>query len=588
MGAHYLSVQIKSDDRNAVLVLVEDMARAQNGRLLVAPALNGWIGLYPNDALSGEGFAAEVSKKLGASVIALMVHDSDVFIYNLYQQGQLIDEYSSSPDYFEKVSQAERERLKGKPEVFQRLLGSAETVTALRALLSSKEDEKFVFAENRLEKFAELLSIRNTLSSYDYLTNGEWSGIEGRTQFIHIPDLTAEKASARAAAATIRTEMKRLKNEGILCFESLPPGKSDLAPGEALFDPLTGGILFRWGLNAGYAGGPRLLGVKPPWDAEPEVVDIPGSSASPVAPVFSRTGKLFAYFEGKLRICDWAEKRLLQEISVESSPVQFSADEKRLLCSNRLGFEVLSIENGKVIRSSPAGAGRPNFMAWHPSGRFIVTKPRQDQIGLMDLECGKLIKVLYSGTVADWSKLASVFSGTLKQAGLSEAQLGEMEQGFIRGSDEPFSLKFSPDGRLLFCATTRGLRVLEWGKVLVAEKSTPAPIFAASAMPLESPLKPSEQRDYVNFAYDVEFDEARNRLLFCGIEGTIRFLNLSDGSTGILLKPPGSNYIWRLHLSLDREHICCVCNPSTEERNKKPNRIQVWNYRILRTAAGLD
>jgi hypothetical protein len=75
---------------------------------------------------------------------------------------------------------------------------------------------------------------------------------------------------------------------------------------------------------------------------------------------------------------------------------------------------------------------------------------------LIDLEGGKLIKVLYSGTIADRSTLASVFSGTLKQAGLSEEQLVEMKQGFIRGSDEPFSLKFSPDGRLLFCATTRG------------------------------------------------------------------------------------------------------------------------------------
>jgi len=209
-------------------------------------------------------------------------------------------------------------------------------------------------------------------------------------------------------------------------------------------------------------------------------------------------------------------------------------------------------------------------------------------MGLIDLEAGKLIKVLYSGTIADWSGLASAFSGTLKQAGLSEEQLREMKQGFIRGSDEPFSLKFSTDGRLLFCATTRGLRVLEWEKVLVADKSTPAPIFVASPMPLESPLKPSEQRDYINFVHDVEFDETRNRLLFCGIEGALRFFNLNDASTGILLKPPGDNYIWRLQLSPDREHICCVCIPSAEGRNKKPNRIQVWNYRNLRTAAGLD
>jgi hypothetical protein len=161
-------------------------------------------------------------------------------------------------------------------------------------------------------------------------------------------------------------------------------------------------------------------------------------------------------------VCDWAEKRLLQGISLGSSPVQFSTDEKRLLCCCKQGFEVLSLETGQVIQSASAGAGHPHFLAWHPSGRFVVTRHRQDQLGLIDLEDGKLFKVLYSGTIADWSKLASIFSGTLEQAGLSEEQLGEMKQGFIRGSDEPFSLKFSPDGRLLFCATTRGLRVLEW------------------------------------------------------------------------------------------------------------------------------
>jgi len=570
------------------MAVAEEIARAQNGKLLLGPVLNGWIGLYLDDSLPGEGLAGEISKSLTNDVLDLVVHDSDIFIYNFYQQGRLVDEYSSSPDYFEQVSAAEHVRLQGKPEAFLDLLGSDEKLSELRSLLSSKDDEEFLFAENRLEKFADLLGIKNTLSSYEYLTNGEWDGIDGKREFIHIPDQTAAKSSARAAAVALRAEMKRLQKDGTLCFESLPPGKSAYVPGEALFDPRRGGILFRWGIHAGYAAGPKLFYAQAPWTSEPETVDIPGSSTAPSALVFSQTGRLFAYFEDKLRLCNWAEKRLIEGTSLESAPVQFSADEKRLLCSTKLGFEVLSLENGRVIQSAPAGAEHPHFLAWHPSGRFVVTRHRQDQLGLIDLECGKLIKVLYSGTIADWSQLASVFSGTLKQAGLSEEQLGEMKQGFIRGSDEPFSLKFSPDGRLLFCATTRGLRVLEWEKVLVAEKSTPAPIFAASPMPLESPLKPSEQRDYVNFAYDVEFDETRNRLLFCGIEGTIRFLNLSDGSTGILLKPPGSNYIWRLHLSLDREHICCVCTPSTEDRNKKPNRIQVWNYRILRTAAGLD
>jgi hypothetical protein len=372
MGAHYRSVQIRGENRNAVMAAAEGIARSQNGKLLVGPVLNGWIGLYLNDSVPSEGFAVEISKSLEVLALDLIVHDSDIFIYNFYKQGHLIDEYSSAPDYFEEVSQAEHARLQGKPEAFRELLGSDETVSKLVSLLGSKDDEEFLFEENRLEQFAKLLGIKNSLSSYEYLTNGEWEGIDGRKQFTHIPDLAGEKASTRAAAATLRAEMKRLQREGTLCFESLPPGKSSYVPGDALFDAMGDGLLFRWGVHAGYAAGPKLFHAKPPWTSEPEAVDIPGSSNAPTALVFSRTGNLFAYFEHKLRLCDWAEKRLIEGISLESTPVQFSADEKRLLCSTKQGFEVLSIENGKAIQKASAGAEHPHFLAWHPSGRFVV------------------------------------------------------------------------------------------------------------------------------------------------------------------------------------------------------------------------
>jgi hypothetical protein len=163
-----------------------------------------------------------------------------------------------------------------------------------------------------------------------------------------------------------------------------------------------------------------------------------------------------------------------------------------------------------------------------------------------------------------------------------------MADGLIRGSDQYFNCKFSRDGRLLFCATTRGLHVLEWDKVLTAEKTTPAPLYSASPMPLESPMKPGEQKDYQNYVYDVAYDEQANRLLFGGIEGAIRYFNLSENKTGVLLKPPGRESICRLQLSPDREHICCYCTPPFDDRNRKPQCIRVWNYRLIRKAAGLD
>jgi hypothetical protein len=284
---------------------------------------------------------------------------------------------------------------------------------------------------------------------------------------------------------------------------------------------------------------------------------------------------------------NWAEHRLTENANAPSFPVCFSSDEKWLLCQTREGFEIFTLETKEIALRIPAQR-HLHFLAWHPSGRFLVTRPRQDQLGLIDLELGKLTKTLYSGTVSDCSELAAIFSGELQEAGITDGRLNECKQGFIKGSDEPFSIKFSPDGRFMFCATTRGLRVLEWDKVLAAEKVTPPPLFTASPMPLDSPLKPVEQRDYINFIYDVILDERRNRLLFAGIEGAIRFFNLDTERTGILFKPPGNNCISRIHLSPDAEFICCYCTPSSNERGRKPHRIQVWNYRLLAAAAGLD
>lgn len=585
MGAHYRSIQVQGDSRNALIMAMEDRLRAQNGRALIGPTINGWTGVYLDDSAPSRGLAATLAKQLNTTVLELLVHDSDIFGYDFYRGEQLIDEYSSRPDYFEQVSPAEREHQKGNAEAFRELLGADKKVGKLDSLLKAHHAEEFLFEENRLENFAKLLGIENTLASYDYLTNGEWDGIKGRSQFVHIPDLTAAKAAAKAASAALRAEMRRLKKERILCFESKPPGKAAIATGGALFDPVHGGMLFTWSLYGRLPGEPGLWRAKPPWESEPEPVEIPAASASPYHLVLSRTGKWFAYSDGQLRLWNWPEQKSVGDVSIQSSPVCFNYDENLLLCTTQQGFEIFSIESKEITMKIPA---HPHFLAWHPSGMFLVIRPRQDQLGLIDLNAGKLTKILYSGTVSDRSNLTSLFSGQLKEAGIPDEQLDEMKQCFVRGSDEPFSVKFSPDGRLLFCATTRGLRVLEWDKVLAAEKITPPPLFTASPMPLDSPLKAFEKEDYINYVYDVVFDENRNRLLFCGIEGAIRFLNLDDARTGVLFKPPGKDYICRLQLSPDSEFLCCTCTPPFEDRNKKPHSIRVWNYRLLRMAAGIE
>jgi WD40 repeat protein len=586
MGAHYRSLQFKSENREAVAASAESLIKEHDGRMLVGPCINGWIGLYPDDAASSETLAAKISESLKVYALDLSVHDSDIFFYNFYLNGRLIDEYSSSPDYFEKVSSTEHERLKGKPEVFRELLGSNDKLAELQGLLAANRKDGFTFEEARLEKLASLLGIKNTSASYDYLTNGEWDGIKGRKQFVHVPDLTVEKTAAKMAAAAVRTEIKRLKKEGVLCFEALPSPKDKLAHSEPAWDPINGGVLYSW---TRYSVIPRKSGffcVSPPWKSQVEMPEFQMTNA-PQDLLFSRTGKWFAYSDGQLRLWDWRERKMLDINIQNSSPKQFSHDEKLLLCRNDQGFVIVSMETREALKTISIENRSTQFLAWHPAGRFIVIQSRLDQIGLLDLETGKVAKVLYLGTITDWSELFAMFSDAVPKTGLSKEQLDEMRQGFIKGSNAAFTMKFSSDGRLLFSATNRGLNVLEWDKVLNAEKSTPPPLLVTSPVPLQPPMSLAGE-EYLNYIYDVVFDEEQKRLLFAGIEGVIRFLDLTDGSTGVLLQPPQTNNIRRLHLSPDREFICCYCTPPYDDRNKKPNRIQIWNYRLLRSAVGLD
>jgi hypothetical protein len=583
MGAFFSSIQVRSEDRDAVKAAVESVAKESKQMFLLGPPLDGWIAVYLDDSGQGNQCATTLAKQLNTIVLSLMVHDDDIFFYNFFRNGELLNEYSSNPDYFEEVSAEEHKRLKARPDLFRELVSSPEKLAELSRLLDRDGHAvKFDFEHERLERFAALLGIQNTLTSYEYLTHGEHDGIKGWKLFIHIPDQSAEKAAAAALAA----EKKRLHQEGLFCVEYLPPGKKQQrinARGEFCFDPVGGGLLVLWNTFIGKLQPPQLIYLQSPWISEPQPIELTFSSPMPGHLIMSTTGKWLAFSDTKLRLWDWRHRQLVDDIRADGVPVSFSRDEKLLLCQSQQKFDLVSLETRQVVQTFQTTS---HVQALHPSNKFLITRPYQDKLGIVNLETGKLEKVLLSGKKMDCSHLAPVFEGTLKQAGVGGKDLAEWKASFVRGSDEILNLRFSPDGRLLFCATTVGLRVLAWDELINATETTPKPLFAITPLP-DAESSVLDHHHYANFIYDVILDESQSRLLFCGIEGAIRFLNLKDRSSGILLDPPGKSPISRLQLSPDREFVCCLCGPLSEERNKQPWRIQVWNYPALCKAAGL-
>jgi tetratricopeptide (TPR) repeat protein len=185
MGAFYGSIHVRTENSDAVRKALEQVAKEAGCNFLIGPALNGWISVFPSDSGQNDQISANIAKLVPDDIFHLIVHDDDIFTYDFYRDGRLIDQYNSCPDYFEEVSDEEKQRCQGRPELFQDLFPEPKTLGQLKTLLAADKG-KFTFESERMARFAELLDLPNALSSYEYLQAGERDEIEGWEQFIHI------------------------------------------------------------------------------------------------------------------------------------------------------------------------------------------------------------------------------------------------------------------------------------------------------------------------------------------------------------------------------------------------------------------
>ena len=531
MGAFYSSIQIRSEDRDAVRLAAAGLAGESKRKFLIGPLLNGWVGVYPEDVKGHDDAAQELARRLNTIALQLIIHDDSVFLSNFFRGGELVSEYSSNPDYFGEIADDACERLKPGPEIFREMVDSPEKLAKMARVLDPETEIESGFEQDRLEEFAKLLGIQNTLTSYEYLEAGERGGVKGWKQFIHIPDNTAEKKVARAverkakkdAETALSNARQKLVESGVLCHEWEQPydeKNANLAEAEICADPLGFVVLWRNRWGAGYT--PQLIPLQPPWEDKPQPVDYKYSSTVPESLRISSKGTWLAFWDGTLSLWDWRERRPIGGLKVEAFPMAFSQDEKLLLCqTDAKKFVTVSLETREVVRTFKPETMTGDFMALHPSNAFIVTKPDDHLLGIVRVD-----------------------SGAMSRMSFPDAR----------------KMEFSPDGKLLF-SLFGDLQAYVWEELLASEGKTPVPEFAASCG-----------------AFDMALDHAQNRVLFGTRENKIEFLNFGDNTRGVLLDPPDKMPIWKLKLSTDRKFLCSIVGHS-------PPRIQIWDYAALCKAA---
>jgi tetratricopeptide (TPR) repeat protein len=208
MGAFFDSIHVRSDNAGMLLLqkALEQIAREEDLKFLMGPALNGWTCVFPSEIGVKEPISARIAALVPDDIFQLMVHDDDVFFYWFYRDGRLVDRYNSNPDYFEAATEDELKEAMGRPELFKDLLPEAKSLSKLKKLLTA---DRFTFESERMRDFVELLGLSNALTSYDYLQEKEIDEIEGWNQFIHIgyQPVTANDYNSRGEAKLAKNDI---------------------------------------------------------------------------------------------------------------------------------------------------------------------------------------------------------------------------------------------------------------------------------------------------------------------------------------------------------------------------------------------
>jgi hypothetical protein len=178
MGNFLTNYQIRAASAPAVVTAARPILA---GRAAISPAHNGWITLYDETSESQDPderhrVAQALSAALHTFVLAFLVHDSDILHYLLYENGHLLDEFDSQPDYFSDADDATWNRLAGSPKALARCCPSPPPPDAVAPLLTRtrKYDaapRPFADALQRLHAFAAPLGIdpqRIALGFNDY------------------------------------------------------------------------------------------------------------------------------------------------------------------------------------------------------------------------------------------------------------------------------------------------------------------------------------------------------------------------------------------------------------------------------------
>ncbi len=193
MGNFYVSFAVRDAEQDAVAAALKKHGR----QVFVSPQQDSFVYFYDaqadeQDVEVIEQLGASISGDLQTAILTTLNHDDDVFMYWLFDRGELVDTYNSFPGYFDSDDDDETEGVLPKGGDAAKLVKTLGANTSAKkvheVLRADNETEDYVFAVDRHIALANLLGLRaeHCYLGYGYVAEGDASDIVDRDRFVEV------------------------------------------------------------------------------------------------------------------------------------------------------------------------------------------------------------------------------------------------------------------------------------------------------------------------------------------------------------------------------------------------------------------
>ena len=186
MGATYLSMQLRTADRNAVVTALEGMAAEcsdVNLRFFVAEPVGGWLAVFPNFTSELERNAKVLSARLGCFIVLLLSADEDDLYCMFFRDGKQLPWFKIGIGQNRRGK--EREKLAAKLDAFAEVCDTESRAKLVEILAEARD---VTFSSDLLRSLCEIIGIRNAFTSFEYLQRGDREGLETTNEPMLVPE----------------------------------------------------------------------------------------------------------------------------------------------------------------------------------------------------------------------------------------------------------------------------------------------------------------------------------------------------------------------------------------------------------------